>query len=1281
MEDGLPHRNVSQIQQDSLGFIWMGMVTAGLVRFDGHQYKQFTKTSQGLKSNEIFLLLKDANDWLWLIDDAMAGSKTGLNKEKISIFNPYTYEVKSFTEYLGDAFPQENLDKIQWFSQHDDGSIFIYLSDGQLYEFHPKFGLKTESVNVTKSWECKYGFHSLDDLAKKWNSGDNKIISSFLQKGNYSVKNYKTTLIKNPYSGTYWYYQYDNDELLVLHPEKGIIYNFKQSYPEITSKFIHTISFDAQSNVWIATDVGLYKVRLSETPFRQYLAKPLDAYNPRKAFSSRAISVSGDEVTINSAFTERYILNLKTNQKRRFVKDRLVDILVPLLKIKSGEYFSASRELYRIKDEQLLKKHAWKNNEMADIWSLYQDNQKQMWLGTHKAGLAVLEEEQVVFFEKYNEFDELKSATIWEFLPWDNNLTLLAASTGIYLLHPTKGIVCKLHAKQDAQENLIEWLNYLYVYRDKQQSNVIWGGTTQGLLRIVIDETDFSIQEAQQFTVADGLSSNTIYAVYEDNNNQLWLPSDYGIICFNKENHSSRAYTTQHGLSFNEFNKKSHFQGDDGTLYFGSMNGLNVFHPDDILAQNSWSPPLRITNLQQLNGETNQLEDKTSELLESKSITLRPDDKFFNLSFSLLEFTDATQIKYSYRIKGLINDWIYLDHNQLTASGFPYGDYFLEARAQGSSGRFSENQLKIPIKVLRPFYLQWWFLVSMVILFVASVYYWYRLRIKRLNMRQAELEEQVQARTQQIQEDKQIIEQQANELKNLDAVKSNFFANISHELRTPLTLMTAPIDAIIERNQLTNYDFTHLQIVKRNGERLQKMINEILDLSKLEANKLELNLSTVNWYSFIKTLLSSFESFATLKALSFQFKNKVSQQMQLQLDKQKLEIIVSNLLSNAFKFTAEGSVLFSSSIDDGMLIIQVEDTGRGILSDDLPHVFDRFFQTKSKDAATEGGTGIGLALSNELVKLMDGQIRVESELGKGTVFTIEIPAVEVIGQLADQTALEIEALNQFEEQEQSNNGVPLATNLTSENSIAKILLVEDNPDLSYFIKSLLADLYEVETAEHGKAALTALDNGIKPQLIISDVMMPIMDGFQLIEALKQDEHYRTIPLVMLTARSAIDDKLKALRIGVDDYLTKPFANEELLVRVENLLTNANSRKEINQEIENNQEIAPNETVQQWLNELELHILQNIDNLQLNIDDLADAMNVSTRQFYRQIKEYIGVTPNQYLKTYRLNHARQLLGNRSKNTVKAVAYAVGYPNVVYFSREFKKAFGCLPSSYL
>ncbi|MEM1320038.1 MAG: ATP-binding protein [Bacteroidota bacterium] len=524
---------------------------------------------------------------------------------------------------------------------------------------------------------------------------------------------------------------------------------------------------------------------------------------------------------------------------------------------------------------------------------------------------------------------------------------------------------------------------------------------------------------------------------------------------------------------------------------------------------------------------------------------------------------------------------------------------------------------------------------------------------------------------------KNIIEQQACELRKLDKLKSNFFANASHELRTPLTLMLGPISSILKRNQLSNHDFTLMSIAQQNGHQLLKLVNEILDLNKLEAGKMQLQESNVLFYPFVRRILASFESFAEKKGISIHYNYQSDRNLKLRLDIDKFETILNNLLANSLKFTEKnGRITITISDQDDYAKLEVVDSGRGIHPEDLPYIFDRFYQTTRAEAPVESGTGIGLAICREFATLLKGRIYARSTLGKGSHFTFEFPKQEVMGATVSLSA-PLPKVN-------SERAHPLARSSTIGPDKPTLLIVEDSYSLRDYLQYILNYSYHTVAVENGQLALDILSNqAASIDLIISDVMMPIMDGIQLLKLLKSRDYFCHIPVIMLTARAESRDRLRALRIGVDDYLIKPFVEEELLARIENLLRNHQFRKLAQQQPEDAGPPPPSVSAidQEWLLRLEQVIDNRLGQFGLTAEEVAHEMAVSRSQLFRQLKRLTGLTPAQYLIEARLNKARKLLENRHQPTVKAVAYEVGFRQAKHFSRQFKKRFGKLPSAYL
>lgn len=542
-----------------------------------------------------------------------------------------------------------------------------------------------------------------------------------------------------------------------------------------------------------------------------------------------------------------------------------------------------------------------------------------------------------------------------------------------------------------------------------------------------------------------------------------------------------------------------------------------------------------------------------------------------------------------------------------------------------------------------------------------------------------------------------LIRQQAEQLKSLDAAKSRFFANVSHELRTPLTLLRGPVHTLLKENKLTEKQTKLLQMAERSGKQLEQLVNEILDLRKLEMGKMDVDEKPTGLSTFFRTYFAQFESLAESRQIDFTFDLSGTHGVVAGIDREKCRQILYNLLSNAFKFTpTNGRIAAAVSVNDGTLRLTVSDTGAGIHPDDLPFVFDRFFQTNRPDKPAEGGTGIGLNLCYEYARLFGGTIEAESTPGEGSVFRVAFPVRLV--EANDETLSAPTAQIGMPAHDEAEISSSVGASEVSQSSKPTILVVEDNPDLQDYIRFILQEKYNVVTAENGRTALERLKvegRGLRgdgplpstlylqPSLILSDLMMPVMDGYQLLERLKSHDATCHIPTIMLTARAEAQERLKALRIGVDDYLTKPFDEEELLARIENLLKNQAARQQ-EAAAEAGQE-TPRPVMSQpdreWLEIFEAYVQKHFDSDILNVPALACEFAMSESTLLRQLKRLTGLSPIQYLQEVRLDEARRLLENHMCNSIAQVASKVGYDDARSFARAFRQRFGKLPSEMM
>jgi len=898
------------------------------------------------------------------------------------------------------------------------------------------------------------------------------------------------------------------------------------------------------------------------------------------------------------------------------------------------------------------------------LWKPYQDEQGKMWVGAGQGlyRLDLAKRKYIPFGNGKPETKQLERSSVLDFHTNEKG-TWLCTSTGLYLVDlETEQILEHYHPEKEG-DDYIPSSRIAHLHEDSE--GIFWLATKgDGLIKLNPDRGEY-----QQFTQYNaGLSHNVLYAVYEDEQEQLWLSSNRGIMSFNKETAFVNIYLEEDGLPHNEFNTIAHTKDQEGRIYFGSQNGVIAFQPNDFSSAQE-STNLKIIRCFKEHKNAKKQELLTYQLLSENRLVLHPQDKYLELEFALLNYKQSSSHQYSYQLVGYDNDWNYQNENYIRFNNLPYGNYELKLRAKASSSNSWINyQEPITIQVAKPIYLRWWFILSMlglIILFLFALYKW---RTQQLMNRQIELEDIVQKRTQKI-------VKQAEELKVLDQVKSNFFANISHELRTPLTLILGPLSYILDNPSAWEEEKVQEQllVMQRNGRSLMDLIEEILDLSKLEANKLELQEEATPVQPFFERIFSIFEPQFEAQDLHGAIDISLdSDRLSILMDRKKTEKVVNNFLSNAIKYTPKGGAInFTVKETENTIEILVKDNGKGIHPEDLPFVFDRFYQSKQADQKIYGGTGIGLALVQEFAQLMGGKAYAESTLGKGSSFHFSLPKKEATVQSEWKQTSEL-----FLEEE---------TLINIEGDFS-VLVVEDNTDMRQFICQLLSEKYEVLAAKNGAEGLKLLEeNHQKIDIVISDVMMPEVDGLTLLSKIKTNLQWQKIPVVMLTALAAERDKLKALTIGVDDYLTKPFSVVELTVRIQNLLYNAHQRKLALQESTTTipDHISKEDTSQkEWVDQIEALILKSIHEEEiLTIDSLAKRLFLGVRQLQRKIKLATGLTPKQFTQEVQLQMARKMLEEKVVLSVAEVAYKSGFELPITFSRVYKKRFGKLPSSYL
>ncbi|MDO1450155.1 ATP-binding protein [Rhodocytophaga aerolata] len=654
-------------------------------------------------------------------------------------------------------------------------------------------------------------------------------------------------------------------------------------------------------------------------------------------------------------------------------------------------------------------------------------------------------------------------------------------------------------------------------------------------------------------------------------------------------------------------------------------------------------------------------------------------------NFSSPTYPEEGHIRYQSMLEGFDEQWSdFQKQSYREYTNLWEGTYVFKIRALHPSG-YQSATTSFPLKITPPWYREQVFYVLYLILLATLVYGFVRIRSYQLRKKNKQLEIIVANRTEEVMAQAEQLKQQAQQLQELDEFKSRFFANISHEFRTPLTLINGPVQTLLFGNPEPKVK-QQLSIIQRNARHLLKLVNQLLDLSRIESHKLKLKVSMGNIVEAVRIITMELESAATSKGLALTFQAS-QEELWVYYEPDKLEKIVGNLVANAIKFTDQGSVCVkvTKTIKQGKeyAAIEVADTGIGIAQEQVPYVFDRFFQVDSSSVRQYEGTGIGLSLAKELVLLHGGEITVESKLGEGTTFFVFF----VMGHdHFDAENIAILSSNEFRDTA-GDKPAELTKGIVQENMPGSdqeekpvILLVEDNADLRYYLHTQLEEFYKIEEAENGKAGLQkALE--VIPDLLISDVMMPLMDGYTLCEQIKNDERTNHIPVILLTARSTIENKLQGLETGADEYLIKPFTPAELQLKVKNLIQ---TRQALREKFGREFRLQPTDVVvpsqqHQFLEQLKHIIERHMEDETFGVEELCRELGMSRTQVNRKLQALVKQTPSELIKSFRLQRATELIRQDAGNMAE-IAYKVGFNSQSYFTRAFQDAYGCTPMEY-
>lgn len=902
------------------------------------------------------------------------------------------------------------------------------------------------------------------------------------------------------------------------------------------------------------------------------------------------------------------------------------------------------------------------------ITAILQDSQERLWLGTQQMGLKMTHLETDPEFENWTEYTETSSAH----QIMNNRISQIKEDKfGKLWIGTYSGLNLFDEKSQNfiSQENLgVENLSAVIINDLYFKGTKCFLATPTGLIEM--DNSEHGLRMVNSFDRQSGLSNDFICAIEEDANGEIWLSTMTTITRFGSEDKTFVNFDKEDGVMIDSFHSGSSFVDSQGKVYFGGSNGLVSFDPLSISEEFN-IPEIVLTRLTVNNKSLNVGDEVNGKVIlenaiqDTNVIELGYSQNHLSLTFTVNDFFGPENLFYAYQVKGLNDSWVDLGTtNQVSFTGLQHGDYEILLRASRNNQDWSPvKSLKIHINtppwLTRVAFLCYFLLVIGIILL-----------IRYISVRQAKLKAELR-----------IIQIEKEKEHELNEAKITFFTNISHEFRTPLTLILSPVTELIERNDLKDLFKEKLLLVEANAKRMLKLINQLLDFRKSEHGLLLLKLTRSDFINFAQEVYLDFKSLAIRKNIRYSFDSSPIDSYYLDFDRSQMEIVMMNLLSNAFKYTKEGGeISVNIKVSEDTLMVMVSDSGIGISKLESERIFDRFYQVQNSETSHLVGSGIGLAFSKNIVDLHKGQIKVESEEGKGTSICISLPcSVRKEGNPSTLEEAVGDPLDLSGELDLEDKQLLKIHSFKKEFSI---MIADDSDDIRTYLKSLLSDEYEVLEAVDGQKAFEIIQNEL-PDLVISDVMMPIMDGIKLCHEIKSQITTSHIPVILLTARTSLAYQMDGLQEGADDYITKPFNPAIVKTRIQNILAN---RKILREHFLNKVRFEPESTdvVENNLDAVFIEkaislVNENIQNENFGIEMMIDQLNMSQSTLFRKIKALTGLSLTGFIRSVKLKHAAKLI-LQTDVKLSQIAFEVGFNDYKYFTKCFQQQFECLPSEY-
>lgn len=1309
VNNGLSQNTVNAILQDNVGFMWFG-TKDGLNRYDGTTIKTFRhefKNKKSIGNSFVTVLFQDNRNRIWIGTDA-----------GVYIYQANKESFKSFEETSNLGTKIENT--VSDITSDKHGNIWIAVERQGLFCYNIKTGkltnnrLKNFTTNVKsitfdnsgKMWIGFYGgglFYSADGI-KKLSPYRTAVSNDILFKDDIIMK-----IIKGPFNCLY--ISSIKNGVQQINLTSGVASLIMKEDETGESVFCRNLLFKSDNELAIGTESGVYIYNLYSKSYVHIKNSPSDNYSLSNNAVYSLYKDKSDGIWIGSYFGgvdyfpksytyfEKYYPKFGENslrgmRVREFCQDKRGIIWIGTEdgglnyydpKSNKISFFSPSSDFTNIHGLCLIGDNLWvgtfskglkiidthtkriiksykKNNvphSLVDngIFSICKTSQGDIFLGTIFGLLRY--NASVDGFDKVNELTNKFIYQIKE--DSQGNLWFATYADGLYLYRATDK-KWKNFRNDALKDNSIPSNKVLSVFEDSQRR--IWI-TTQGggFCKYNPENESFTT-----YNSSNGIPNDVVYDIQEDNEGKLWMTTNAGLILFNPSNNNINVYTTSNGLLSNQFNYRSGLKDNAGNIYFGSIDGFIKFDPKNFILNMTELVPV-ITDFMLFNKTVSPIDDESplkNSIIFTDEITLKANQNTFSFRFASLDYI-STNNNFMYKLDGFDKEWITVSKNHVASyANLNYGDYTLHVKVSNSDGLWSTKEKTVQIHILPPFYMTHLAFFIYFVLLVSTVTYGINY-VKKVSQRN---------RRRQMEKFEQEKEREVYH------AKIDFFTNVAHEIRTPLSLIKGPLENILLKNGLGNEIRKDLNIMELNTERLLNLTNQLLDFRKIESDGFRINFTKCNVSDIIDETYTRFTSLANHKGIivSIELYDK---DFYAHVSKEAFTKIISNLLNNGVKYSSS-YLKIKLVVEDSVFHVITINDGRIIPLDMREEIFKPFIRYDDGDKMSVG-TGIGLAMSRSLAELHNGSLKMtQNEDANEFILTMPIVqnnAISLDNELEKAEDDNIENTQYKLDEKFSDECETVSSNENEVNLSYTVLVIEDNVDMLSFIEQQLKEKYNVLTATNGKEALDVLEDNVV-NIVVSDVMMPVMDGLELCSIIKQNVNFSHIPVILLTAKTNIQSKIEGMDMGADSYIDKPFSPEYLLAVISNLISN---REKIIKNFANSPFIAANTMAitkadEKFLKKLNDIMMNNISNPDFNMDDMADNLYMSRSSFYRKIKGVLDLTPNEYLRIERLKRAAVLL-KEGENRVHEICYMVGFSSPSYFSKCFLKQFGVLPKDFV